>query len=277
MRRTELTERLEVAEGYLLQGEDDAALELLSRLAEDAEEYVDRNYPTGETDLWACFPSRFELVSYVRTEGDARTLHDVGEPFDRLYADLAQAQVSADDYDAAIKSMQRAVRWRPMNCAHLLDLADLYRMTGDDGTAVGFDMLVLPHASDARHLARAYADIAGFMAKEGRNEMAAAALRAGRSFGVEDARLAAALEQAKGTDRDPDSLDDARAEGVLAEAGIAYGANVEVVACLLACALDAAAAGDDYTATNLTLRARDLVGTEAVKSLVRAIREDEVS
>ena len=39
--QTELDDALTQAEGYLVQGEDEAAAELLRRLAEDAEEYVE--------------------------------------------------------------------------------------------------------------------------------------------------------------------------------------------------------------------------------------------
>ena len=49
MSQTTLTEELMRAEGLLIQGQDESARELLARLAEDAEEYVDRNCPTTET------------------------------------------------------------------------------------------------------------------------------------------------------------------------------------------------------------------------------------
>ena len=41
------------------------------------------------------------------------------------------------------------------------------------------------------------------------------------------------------------------------------------------CATDAAAEGDRNTATNLTVRARDLVGDEACKALIKLMRESD--
>ena len=76
-----LTDSLEQAEGLILQEQDDAARELLARLAEDAEEYVDRNCAATESDQWFSFPTIFDRLCYRRVERDPRTLHDVGEPW----------------------------------------------------------------------------------------------------------------------------------------------------------------------------------------------------
>ena len=99
-----LIDSLEQAEGLILQGQDDAARELLARLAEDAEEYVDRNCAATESDQWFSFPTIFDRLCYRRVERDPRTLHDVGEPLDRLYADLALACVRTGDSRTAASS-----------------------------------------------------------------------------------------------------------------------------------------------------------------------------
>ena len=52
MAQTELSDELIDAEGLLLQNEDEQAYDLLARLAEDAEEYVDRNYQTTDEVQW---------------------------------------------------------------------------------------------------------------------------------------------------------------------------------------------------------------------------------
>ena len=73
MERTELTEELERAEGLLLQGEGELAMRLLTRLADDAEAYVDANCPTTGELQWFAFPSLFERLAYRRVEkGPAR-------------------------------------------------------------------------------------------------------------------------------------------------------------------------------------------------------------
>ena len=84
MIQTEMTDELERAEGLMLQGQPERAAELLTRLAEDAEEYVDKNCPTTDEVQWFSFPTLFERLAYRRVEKDPRELRDVGEPLDRL-------------------------------------------------------------------------------------------------------------------------------------------------------------------------------------------------
>ena len=55
--QTGLTEQLERCEGLMLQGQDEQAAELLAHLAEDAEEYVDKNCPTTDELQWFSFPT----------------------------------------------------------------------------------------------------------------------------------------------------------------------------------------------------------------------------
>ena len=92
--RTNMTDELDAAEGLIAGGQADLAVELLERLAADAEEYVDRNCPTTDEVQWFSFPTIFERLCYRRVEKDPRELRDVGEPLDRLYADLAFALVN---------------------------------------------------------------------------------------------------------------------------------------------------------------------------------------
>ena len=92
---------------------------------------------------------------------------------------------------------------------------------------------------------------------------------------MEDSALEAALDQAAGTDQDPDGVTDKETTDLLAEEGLPDGANAEVAICLLMCAQDAAAAGERDVATNLTLRARDLVGEPAAMTLLQLIRDTD--
>ena len=273
MTQTTMTDDLERAEGLMLQGQPEQARDLLARLAEDAEEYVDKNCPTTDEDQWFSFPTLFERLAYRRVEKDPRELRDVGEPLDRLYNDLALASVQAGDYDEAMAALKRAVRWNPMDCSYRLNLADLFRVSGDVQEYLALTYSVFERASDARHLVRAFLNFSGWFASTGKPRAAAAALRAARALDLTDSGLEAALDQAAGTDRDPDLLDDAEMSELLAAEGLPDGANAEVAVCLLMCAGDAAAAGARDVATNLTLRARDLVGEPAAKALLELIHE----
>lgn len=277
MIQTEMTDELERAEGLMLQGQPERAAELLARLAEDAEEYVDKNCPTTDEVQWFSFPTLFERLAYRRVEKDPRELRDVGEPLDRLYGDLALANVHAGDYDAAMSALKSAIRWNPMDCGSRLNLADLYRVAGDMQEYLALTYSVFERASDARHLARAFVNFSGWFQASEKPRTAAAALRAARALDVRDSSVDAALDQAAGTERDPDLVSDDEVEALLAEEGLPDGANADIAVCLLMCASDAAAADARDVAANLTLRARDLVGEAAAKALLELIRESDAA
>lgn len=273
--QTEFDDALTQAEGYLVQGEDEAAAELLRRLAEDAEEYVDKNCAATDAVQWFSFPSAFEKLAYRRTEGDPRELRDVGEPLDRLYADLALASVHVGDYDEAKSALKSAIRWNPMDCGSRLNLADLYKLDGDMDEYLGLSFSVFERASEPRHLARAFVNFSAWFQVSEKPQVAAACLRAALALDVKDPALDAAVDQAAGTDRDPAGVSESEARALLAAEGLPAGANAEMAACLLICASNAARAGQKHDATAYTLRARDLVGEPAAKSLLRAIQAAE--
>jgi tetratricopeptide (TPR) repeat protein len=275
MSQNNLTDKLMQAEGLLMQGQPELAVELLSRLAEDAEEYVDRNCPTTDELQWFSFPTIFERLAYRRVEQDPRELRDVGEPFDRLYADLALANIHCGDYDAASMALRQAIRWNPMGCEHRLNLADLCRIAGDMQEYLGLSFTVFERASEAPHLVRAYLNFFEYFVAAEKPRAAAACLHVAQRVDATDRGLAAALEHAAGTDADPAGMTDEQASELLAAEGLPDGANAEIAVCLLMCATDAAAAGDLNTTTNLTLRARDLVGDKAAMALLKLIKSSE--
>lgn len=274
--RTNMTDELDAAEGLFAGGQGELACELLERLAADAEEYVDRNCPTTDEVQWFSFPTVFERLCYRRVEKDPRELRDVGEPLDRLYADLAFVLVSEGDYAAATEALRQAVRWNPMGCGYRLDLAELYRTNGDVDEYLGLTFSVFERASDVRHLVRAFCNFARHFMDTGADSAAAACLRCARRLDWSDNVLDGLLDRVKGTPCDPGSLTDEQASQIMAENGLPEGANAEVALCLLMCATDVAPT-DRNLATNLTVRARDLVGAPAVKALLELIRSTDAS
>jgi tetratricopeptide (TPR) repeat protein len=263
------------AESLLVAGENERAQELLAALAADIEEYASRNCQATDEDQWFSFPTIFERLAYKKVEDDPRTLHDVGEPFDRVYGDLAFAQVRLGDYDAAIESLKQAVRWNPMDCAYRLDLAELFRNAGNQNEYLALTYSVFERASQAKHLVRAYLNFAGYFGETGQPRKQAACLACARRIDADDSSVRAALEQAAGTAADPDTLSDDEVASELATEGIETGANAEIAICLLMCATDAADAGDTNLATDYTIRARDLVGSDAARVLLELIRESD--
>lgn len=272
--RTNMTDELDAAEGLFAGGQGELACELLERLAADAEEYVDRNCPTTDEVQWFSFPTVFERLCYRRVEKDPRELRDVGEPLDRLYADLAFVLVSEGDYAAATEALRQAVRWNPMGCGYRLDLAELYRTNGDIDEYLGLTFSVFERASDVRRLVRAFCNFARHFMDTGADSAAAACLRCARRLDWSDNVLDGLIDRVKGTPCDPDALTDEQTSQVMAENGLPEGANAEVALCLLMCATDVASK-DRSLATNLTVRARDLVGTPAVKALLELIRSTD--
>lgn len=275
--QTDLTEQVMRAEGYLMQGQADAAIDLLARLAEDVEEYVDRNCPTTEEVQWFSFPTTFDRLAYRAVECDPRDLRDMGEPLDRLYSDLGLAYVHQGDYDLATEALKTAVRWNPMSCEDRLNLAELFRNAGDVQEYLALTYTVFDRASDPTCLVRAYLNFSDYFRAADQPRLSAALLRAASRVDPEDPSLRASLDQAKGTDGDPTALTDEDEGQALDEAGIPRGANPEVVVCLLQCALDARELGDQNAETNYVLRARALAGQDLVESLLAALtaQDDE--
>ncbi|MDJ1122355.1 tetratricopeptide repeat protein [Olsenella sp. YH-ols2217] len=269
----QMTSDLAAAEALLATGEAEKAAESLAALAADAEEYVDRNCPTTEEVQYFSFPTIYDRLAYRRVERDPRRLEDVGEPLDRLYGDLAYAYVHTGDYDRAREAMKQAVRWNPMDCAHRLDLAELYRVDGNLQEWLGLSYSVFQRASDPAHLVRAYVNFARYFGQSGQPKLAAACLKCAQRLEVADALLEQEVGAAKGTESDPDALTYEEAGQLVEGEGIPEGANAEIAVCLLMCATDAAAAGERKLATALTLQARDLVGEAACKALIALIRE----
>ena len=272
MQQSPMTEGIEAAESLLVQGEDESAERTLAALAADFEEYVDRNCSTTDTDQWFAFPSIFERLAYRRVEGDPRQLHDIGEPADRLYGDLAFAQVRLGDYDAATDSLKQAVRWNPMGCGYRLDLAELYRNAGDPKEYLALTFSVFERASEAAHIVRAFCNFAEWFGVSGKPATQAAALRCARRIDDSDPMLTEAIAAVRGTEADPDAVSAEQATKLLADEGLPDGASAEIAVCLLMCASDAADMDERQLATNLTVRARDLVGADAAVALLELIR-----
>ena len=272
---TNLADELVAAEGLIAAGQTEPAAELLSRLAADAQEYVACNCPTTDEVQWFSFPTMFERLAYRRVENDPRELRDVGEPLDRLYADLAFSRAHERDYEGASEALKCAVRWNPMGCAYRLDLAELYRLRGDTQEYLALTYSVFERASDVRHLVRAFGNFARHFMDTGADASAAAALRCARRLDWEDEALRELLARAKGSAADPDALSDEQASELLAQQGLPDGANAEIAITLLICAMDAANAKQRDLATTLTVRARDLVGSQAVAALVELIRSTD--
>ncbi|MBQ9059502.1 MAG: hypothetical protein IJ125_09990 [Atopobiaceae bacterium] len=275
MNNSAMVEGLERAEMLLMEQDLEAAQELLARLAEDAEEYVDRNCPATDEQQWFSFPSSYERLAYKQVERDPRELHDVGEPLDQLYSLLALSQLGLGDYEQAAFSLKQAIRWNPMNCAARLDLAELYRVGGDERECLALSLSVIERTSDVKQLARAYSNFARFWQNTKDNQRAAAALRLARKLDARDSVTDAMIQAAAGSDSDPDSIDDELMNKLLEDEGIPRGANAEVAACLLVCARIAAQEGDRNRATTLTIQARDLVGHEHAAALIKTINEAE--
>lgn len=271
--QTILEEDIQRAEGLMLQGQYEPAQELLSRRAKDAEAYVDANCPTTNDQQFFSFPTPFDYLAYVRVEKDPRTLYDVGEPLDRLYRDLAYTNAQLGAYQDALEALKQAVRWNPMDCASRLNLADLFQAAGNEKEYLALAYSVFERASKAEHLVHAFLVFSNWFQKQG-NEMASkAALRAARNFGVHDSTLEAALDEVRGTSRDPDTIGDQEATDALAQEGLPYGANAEIAICLLQCALDEANEGNKAEATEFTVRARDLIGESAAMGLLKMLHE----
>ncbi len=273
MEPTQLSDDLLRAEGLLVNGQPEQAQELLARQAEDAEEYIAQHYQTTEDTQYFSFPELYYLLAYKKVEQDPRNIVVVNEPFDRLYNDLALANVMVGDYQLAQESLKQAVRWNPMDCEYRLRLADLFMTNGDMNEYLALSYSVFERASEAEHLIRAYVNFAQHFQQSGREMLSASALKAAAQFNIPEPHLEAALQTAQNTAHDPSLLELREAQEILEAEGIPEGANAEVAICLLMCAVDAAEIEDKVQATNLILKARNLVGAPACQALLELIQD----
>lgn len=267
---------IQQAENFLAQGDIDRALPLLEQLREDAELYMDAECEASDKRQFFSFESAFERLAYRRVEKDPRELVQVPVPFDRIYAALAFAYIQKRELEKARDMLMQAVRWNPMNCAYRLDLAELFRATGNVQEWASLSHSVLERASEAAHVAHAYVNLGTFFLDEGQNPAAAAACaRLATRMLPSDERVVQLLERVDEECPQAVSETDERLLGQLELEGVPTSPSAEIAICLIMCATDAAQAGDTQEATRLTLRARDLVGAKACEALVKLVRESD--
>lgn len=266
---------IDYAEDLLAEGELDTARMLLEELAAEAGEYADTACIATEARQWFSFANPFERLAYRRVEQDPRELTQVDAPLDRLYAALAYVYVQKRDYELARDALKQAVRWNPMNCAHRLNLAEVYRALGDTREWAALSASVLERATTPQALARAFANLGHFFLSCDKLPAAEGCRRAAIRACADDAAATALASHLDREHPELAELSDADANAVVEGEGLATGANAEIAVCLLMCATDAADEGDRNEATRLTLLARDLVGAPACEALLRLIRESD--
>lgn len=263
------------AEAYLAAGDLAQATPLLERLVELAEEYIDAECRTTDEVQYFSFADAFERLAYRRIERDPRALVQIDVPFDRLYAALAFAYICQQDYVSARNALSQAVRWNPMNCAYRLDLAELFRALDDTQEWAALSHSVIERASDARSAARAYANLGEFFLDAHNALAASGCMRIAKRLAPQDARVEALVDRMATERAEAAEATDEEAFAELATQGVDANPSAEIAICLLMCASDAAAAGDRNEATQLTVRARGLIGDEACRALVKLIRESD--
>ncbi len=268
---------IEYAEDLLAAGELEQAQMVLEPLAEQAVEYADAACLATDARQWFSFADAFERLAYRRVERDPRELIQVEAPFDRLFGALAYVYLQKRELESARDALKQAVRWNPMNCAHRLNLAEVFRALGNTQEWAALSASVLDRASTPQALARAYANLGQFFLGT-ENLLAAEACRRA-AIRANDADPAATGLASKLDEAHPELANEAdeRVQTELAAQGLASGANAEIAVCLLMCATDAAAEGDRNEATRLTLRARDLVGAPACETLIQLIHESDAA
>ena len=266
---------IDYAEDLLAEGELDTARMLLEELAAEAGEYADTACIATEARQWFSFANPFERLAYRRVEQDPRELTQVDAPLDRLYAALAYVYVQKRDYELARDALKQAVRWNPMNCAHRLNLAEVYRALGDTREWAALSASVLERATTPQALARAFANLGHFFLSCDKLPAAEGCRRAAIRACADDAAATALASHLDREHPELAELSDADANAAVEGEGLATGAKAEIAVCLLMCATDAADEGDRNEATRLTLLARDLVGAPACEALLRLIRESD--
>lgn len=268
-------EEIERAERFLAGGDIDAALPMLQELAQAVDAYAQANCRATDKVQWFSFSDAFERLAYRRVERDPRKLVQVPVAFDRLFADLGFAYISLEAWEPARDALMQAVRWNPMNCNYRLDLAEVFRALDNVQEWAALSASVLERASDARSLARAYANLGQHFITADNPLAASGCLRLARGLAPDDPRVGRLAERLDKEHPETASEPDGAAVTELANQGIETNANAEVAICLLMCASDAAAAGNRDQAARYTVRARDLIGQDACAALIQLIHESD--
>lgn len=266
---------IDYAENLLAAGELETARALLEELAAEAGEYADTACIATDARQWFSFATPFERLAYRRVERDPRELTQLDAPLDRLYAALAYVYVQKGEYESARDALKQAVRWNPMNCAHRLNLAEVFRALGNTQEWAALSASVLERATTPQALARAFANLGQFFLAADNARAAEGCRRAALRACEDDAAATALAARLDEEQPEAQGISDAEVNAALDELGIATGANAEIAVCLLMCATDAAAQGDRGEATRYTLLARDLVGAPACEALIRLIHESD--
>ena len=268
-------EDIERAERFLAGGDIDAALPMLQELAQAVDAYAQASCRATDKVQWFSFFDAFERLAYRRVERDPRELVQVPVAFDRLFADLGFAYINLEAWEPARDALMQAVRWNPMNCNYRLDLAEVFRALGNAQEWAALSASVLERASDARSLARAYANLGQHFLGTDNPLAASGCLRLARGFDADDPRVTRLAERLEREHPETANEPDGAAVTELANQGIETNANAEIAICLLMCASDAAAAGERDEAARYTVRARDLIGQDACAALIQLIHESD--
>ena len=270
-----VTHDIEYAETYLAAGDLSGGMPLLERLVELVEDWAATECADTEKRQWFAFDDAFERLAYRRVERDPRELVQVGAPIARLYSDLAFCHIRLQDYAAARDALCQAVRWNPMNCSYRLDLAELFRALGDEREWAALSFSVVERASDGKSAGLAYANLAAAFLADGNATAAVGCLRLAQRLAPNEQRVTRLLNRM--VNEAPEAMEesDDHVMGELGLQGIPTSPSAEIAVCLLMCASDAAREGDANAATSFTVRARNLVGTDAAKALMQLINESD--
>ena len=268
-------EDIDRAERFLAASDIDAVLPMLQEMAQAVDAYAQSRCQATDRVQWFSFSDSFERLAYRRVERDPRNLVQMPVALDRLYADLGYACIRLEAWEPARDALMQAVRWNPMNCNYRLDLAEVFRALGNEHEWAALSASVLERASDARSLARAYANLGQHFAGADNPLAASGCLRLARGLVADDPRVTRLAERLDKEHPELASESDGAAVIELANQGIETNANAEIAICLLMCASDAAAAGNRDQAARYTVRARDLIGQEACAALIQLIHESD--
>lgn len=268
-------EAIQHIENYLGQGDFDAALPELLEMRDAAEDYIKEACVTTDEVQYFCFANAFERLAYRRVEKDPRGLVQVGAPLDRMYADLAFVYINQQEYALARDALKQAVRWNPMNCAYRLDLAELYRVLGNENEWGGLAYSVLDRVADAVLFGRACAVLGQFFLNKQEPLLAAGFAQRASAFDPNGRATHLLLARLAKEAPDAASASDEETSQALESQGFPTDPNAEIAICLLMCATDASREGKRDEATRYTLRARDLVGEDACAALIKLIRDSD--
>ena len=248
---------LEICE-YVRADEYDAAKEISDDLLEDCSGI----YEEDENERYFCFDSPLQYYIYEYKLNPKKMIKQSKIDYRTLHFCNAHIYAAYEEYEKAEEELREALYWNPVDCRLFIELARIYRRTGEDNKFMIVIKAMQPYIISSEFLAKYHAEIGMYYLGKKDYQTAAAMLysseTAAESPAVSDA-IKRIIEETGATPAAP-SLSELKA--ILAKDGLRYGVDGEMMSMI-------------YDLSFELQRKNNIDGAEYCLSVLYDLTEDE--